>query len=271
MDEALPLLEQAVKEAPDEGEPYLYRALVLVEKGKMDRALADFRRALEEAPGWHEAHYHYGDALLTLGRLEEAEPQLRRALECQGRIRAWANYRMGDLLRQRGNVKGAIAAYLESVRLDPQGSGHHAIGDLRLERGEPREALAAYERDLRHHPECYEARVNVATMYLDDDRPERAARHFAASLRYHPDDPRALRGLARARLAQGERWAALDALTRAVEIAPEETESTSLLLRALSHPCRPWVWPLGGGLGIGLLLGWIGGSLVARGRRGESS
>ena len=70
MQEALGLLDRAVSEAPDEPDPYLYRALTRVELGDTKGARADFDRTLLLRPDSAMAHYFYGDLLLSAGELD---------------------------------------------------------------------------------------------------------------------------------------------------------------------------------------------------------
>ena len=211
MQEALGLLDRAVSEAPDEPDPYLYRALTRVELGDTKGARADFDRTLLLRPDSAMAHYFYGDLLLSAGELDAADLHLRRALQIDPAY-AWARYRLGDLLRQRGKLTEAVASYELSAKEDPSGGGWHSIGDLWLERGDRRRASEAFEKDLLDHPECYEARVNVAAVYLRDGDPWRAAEHYAASLRYHPGDAHAEEGLRGARRTIALRWLAVGGL-----------------------------------------------------------
>jgi tetratricopeptide (TPR) repeat protein len=205
MQEAIGLLDRAVREAPDEADPYLYRALTREELGDANGARADFERTLVLRPDSAMGHYFFGDLLLSANELDAAELHLRRALEIDPAY-AWARYRMGDLLQKRGKFAEAVAAYQASANEDPSGGGWHAIGDLWLERGDRRRAAEAFEKDLLDHPECYEARVNAAAVYLGDGDPWRAVEHYAASLRYHPGDTRAEDGLRRARRSIELRW-----------------------------------------------------------------
>lgn len=200
MQEAVASLDRAVGEAPEEAEPYLYRALARGEVGDTKGARADFEKALALRPDSAMAHYFFGDMLLSAGEIDPAESHLRRALAIDPAY-AWAHYRLGDLLRKRGRLDEAIGEYERSMKSDPRGGGWHAIGDLWLDRNDRRRAAEAYEKDLMGHPECHEARVNAAATYLDEGEAWRAAAHYEASLRYHPGDERATEGLRRARRA----------------------------------------------------------------------
>lgn len=205
MQEARDLLEQAVAEAPQEAEPYLYRALARVELGDSSGARGDFDRALDLRPGSAMGHHYYGDLLLSAGDLDAAELHLRRALDVDPGY-ARARYRMGDLFRRRGKIDEAIASYERSAREDPSGSGWHSVGDVLLERGDHARAVEAFEKDLIDHPDCYEARIDAAALYLGDGDAWRAAEHYGESLRYHPGDPRATKGLRHAHRTIAIRW-----------------------------------------------------------------
>jgi tetratricopeptide (TPR) repeat protein len=147
------------------------------------------------APCWSRL----GGFALDAGDLGAAEPALRRATALAPALPE-PHYLLGQLLLQRGDRTRARAELLGATRLDPQTGAHHDLADLLVETGQPDAARAEYAADLDRYPECYESRVNLAALELAAGHAAEAVRQYRVSLTYHPGDPRAERGLLRARL-----------------------------------------------------------------------
>jgi len=147
--------------------------------------------------------------------LPRAQEQLAIALQ-EDPDCAWCHYLAANLARRHGDQAAALRELHTTVALDPRTSAHHDLGDLALGRGDETTARAEFAADLVHHPDCYEARINVAALLLKSGHPADAAREYAISLSYHPQDPRAEQGLRRAHLHQSLPFAALFALCCAI-------------------------------------------------------
>ena len=149
------------------------------------------------------------------GDLPRAQEQLAIALredpDC-----AWCHYLAANIAARRGDVAAEERELRRTVALDPQTSAHHDLGDLALGRGDEPTALREFQADLAAHADCYEARINTAALLLKSGHPADAAREYAISLRYHPQDPRAEQGLRRAKLHQTLPFAAMIALCCAI-------------------------------------------------------
>jgi Flp pilus assembly protein TadD len=80
LDEALAMIESAVKGQPDDG--YITDSLgwVLYRLGRYEEAVAPMLRAVELTPDDPVINDHLGDVLWMVGRQREAEFQWRRAL-----------------------------------------------------------------------------------------------------------------------------------------------------------------------------------------------
>src|SRR5512139_3756487 len=75
------------------------------------------RARLEQAPGDVEAAFALAESCHGLGRRDEAMALLRRLSEAGGDARFPA--RLSWLLQEAGDLDGAIAAFRESLALDP--------------------------------------------------------------------------------------------------------------------------------------------------------
>ncbi len=102
-------------------EALFQRAHALHRSGDLAGAAVGYREVLAAAPGHGEALHFLGVVAWQQGRPGEAEPLLRRALAAGATAPRHCN--LGGVLRQRGDLPGALAAYREALRLDPGDAG----------------------------------------------------------------------------------------------------------------------------------------------------
>lgn len=98
--------------------------LALAEKD-WDGAFRHYREVQVRRPDDFRAFYGFGRVAALSGlRLEEGLESLRRCLALAAPLRTpripGVHLRIGDILKQRGDIPGARAAYLESLRVDPE-------------------------------------------------------------------------------------------------------------------------------------------------------
>jgi tetratricopeptide (TPR) repeat protein len=96
-----------------------------------------------------------------------------------------------------------------------------AVSALLGERDDARASLAAVLKAAPTYPEAHMLR---GTLHLDDGNPTAAIEDFEAVLAKRPDDPRAIRALARARLANNEAAAAEAVLEEAITRQPGQLD-----------------------------------------------
>lgn len=97
----------------------LKEGILLLRGGRVAQAEEAFRQALdtqpEQAP---QAHHLLGTLCYNQGRLEEAEQHLGAAVAAKSEIApAWLE--LGNTRSDLGNVEGAVEAFSQALRLDP--------------------------------------------------------------------------------------------------------------------------------------------------------
>ncbi|MFN8011047.1 MAG: tetratricopeptide repeat protein [Holophagaceae bacterium] len=95
-----------------------HRAHALHRSGDLAGAARGYREVLEAAPGHGGALHFLGVIAWQQGRLGEAEALMREALEAGGEA-APVLCNLGGVLRGKGDLPGALAAYREALRLEP--------------------------------------------------------------------------------------------------------------------------------------------------------
>ena len=101
-------------------------------------ALPTFQRAMAGAPQDQTYQYHYAIALARSGQIKEAEPLLVRSVG-----KANADYNIGVILHERGDVVGSeerfMAAIVENPRLE---AAQHWLQEIRRDRQQPAQQVA---------------------------------------------------------------------------------------------------------------------------------
>jgi 4-amino-4-deoxy-L-arabinose transferase-like glycosyltransferase len=139
------------------------------------------------------SEHNLATALQENGRLDDAIVHYRRALTIRADYAPALN-NLGTVLMAKGDTAGAVAAFRESARLQPNSA-------------QARDLLAAAQYDL-------------GTSYLSDGNYQRAEAALRETLRLRPDDARAHNNLGIALASTGRLSEAIDHWTRALAIDP---------------------------------------------------
>src|SRR5262249_25280387 len=119
--------------------------LALVEKGAAEEAIAAYREAARREPGYVEPRVGLGTLLMKADRPEEAVTPFRDVVRLRPDAQAYFN--LGWALGGSGDLDGAIAAYREALRRDPDyAEAHCNLGSALCRQGKLTEALASLKR-----------------------------------------------------------------------------------------------------------------------------
>ncbi len=147
--EALELLNDGLRRAPDQTEFLVLRGGIYGQLRRYDEADADLRRVLRLHPSHAPAHFELGRLLWRRGLVVEAAGYLQRSLEFQPENPRTCYY-LGDALNQAGDLAGARAALERAVQLDPRDAKtHHLLGCVLDRLGRPDEAREMYQRSRK--------------------------------------------------------------------------------------------------------------------------
>jgi Flp pilus assembly protein TadD len=145
-DEAIKLIDEAIRLRPDFAAALCMAAYMLGEFGKPEPALRFYRRALELDASLIVAHVNTGKLLFSAGRFDEA----LRSFEAATALApddpdAWSS--RAGALRELGRLEESLDAAQRALSLD-QDFPHAAInlGNALLKLDRPEEALGAYLR-----------------------------------------------------------------------------------------------------------------------------
>ncbi|MGB7589741.1 MAG: tetratricopeptide repeat protein [Terriglobia bacterium] len=94
----------------------------MLKKRNWQAAADEFRMVIKIDPRRAQAHDGLGLALARQGKPQEALAEYRRSLEIDP-------YYLGDILRQRGDLEGAVRAFEKALRLRPDlQEGYYSLG-----------------------------------------------------------------------------------------------------------------------------------------------
>jgi tetratricopeptide (TPR) repeat protein len=177
-EEAIVLVDAALKEKPDYPEALCMGGYILGQSGKRDAALAFYRQALKIASDLAVAWSNSGKLLFELQRYDEALSAFERAIDCVPQdALSWSD--KAGALRQLGRLTESIAAADEAARLKPDhAEAHLNRGTALLKLDRVAEALEAYRRAEACKPNYADAICGAALALRALDRLDEAAGEF---------------------------------------------------------------------------------------------
>lgn len=193
VDDALELLTKAIDKKPSEGLYKLRSVLHRMERNEA-KARADLDKAIELQPRDPIALLQRAEMALSRDDIQAAKDDLRAAERVDRRVR---------LLDQAIFVRCLIA--IEENRMAD------AINEMKT----------LVERD----PDNQERRLNLANLYIQDERPRKAIEMLSSVIDADPKNVGALRSRADALLAVGDHVEAINDYETAIEAAGDDEQS----------------------------------------------
>jgi tetratricopeptide (TPR) repeat protein len=221
----------------DDSLTYHNMGVALLALDRWDEGLDALRRAVELDETSRSAHYSLGSALADLGRFDEALPHYRRAHELdpaeKGIHADWAT-----LLAKVGRAGEALAELESILAEDPQQFyARLKYGAVLAQVGRDVEALVQLEQISDSGGlgarERGEAQYHLGVLAARRNDPEAARRHFATAVELDPKSGTAQRAFGEDLARQGRFAEAAAALSRAVELEPNDERGRFSLAMAL--------------------------------------
>jgi Tfp pilus assembly protein PilF len=93
-------------------------------------------------------------------------------------------------VRRGADWQDNYTLFLQTTQVQPQSArAWRGLGRAALERGQQALALSSFGRALHIWPSYYEVHNDLATYYLEQQRPEDARQHLASAMQMRPDYP----------------------------------------------------------------------------------
>lgn len=197
------------------------QGLVAEREGRIEEAMALYRAALGEQPTLAAAMTRLYP-LTPPSRLGELEPVVRRGLERNDQLAAYHNV-LGVILKGRGDLAGAVAAYRRALALEPDQAEYLAnLGNAEMIRGRLDAALEALERARRMAPDNPDVWVGLASVHGKAGRPAESLAAFQRAVELGAEGPGPLAGIALAYLQLDDAAAARRVLDEARGAYPDD-------------------------------------------------
>ncbi|HEY2863760.1 MAG TPA: tetratricopeptide repeat protein [Casimicrobiaceae bacterium] len=186
-DEALAILADALRLAPNHASALTFGALLDLRGGRANTALAYAERAIAADPGRARAHHLHGLALLALGRGSDALSALRRAVALDEKLLD-ARLDLGNAMLEEGDVAGAQAQIEAALAADPGSAiAQNSLGNLRARQRQFDAGIAAYRRAIEIDPRFAQAYGNLGMLQFGIGATDAAIASFRRAVALAPD------------------------------------------------------------------------------------
>jgi 4-amino-4-deoxy-L-arabinose transferase-like glycosyltransferase/Flp pilus assembly protein TadD len=203
-----------------------------------DRALPYLEEAHREYPQNAAFEYGYGQALFKVGRTAEALPHLKRGFEGGVELPA-GGYDYADALRTAGNFAAAAQAVSRiTVAENADADAWLRLGRLAMEVRAPETAEHFFRHAVEMTPDDAGARLQYGLNLLILERYDEAAHELTEAVRLDPKDPDSLAHLAYCEAKLGNAGDARTHAQAALAIDPSNQLARQILtlLRASPDP-----------------------------------
>jgi Flp pilus assembly protein TadD len=240
LDGAIATYRTALRHRPNDADAHSRLGMALARKGDLEGGLAAIREALRLMPGFVEAHYHLGTVLSRKGDREDAIAAFREALRRKPDHVAARND-LGIELARKGKLDEAIACWEEVVRTKPDFTDAHAnLAIAWVMLGKWDEAITAFREAARLKPNHAPYRNNLAwhLATCPDERlrnPRQAVEHARKAVELMPGMYGFWNTLGVAHYRNGEWQAAVEALTKSIELGKGENAAFDFFVLAMAH------------------------------------
>jgi len=222
-DQALELLQPAIKQAPENAKLWTLQALALSGKGDTKGALGAYQKALKISP-------EYLPALEGAAQLEydagsqNAVPLLKHMLRLRPNDPT-SHAMLAVLAYKKGDCAQAVEHFAASGPLldsQPATREEYCACLLRLE--QPEKAISVYQRALELSPEDSDARRQLAAIQLTTERPKEALETLAPLLQKDSPDVKTLELASSAYEAEGNTLLGVTTLRQAIVMDPHDVD-----------------------------------------------
>ncbi|MBL6945892.1 MAG: tetratricopeptide repeat protein [Rhodospirillales bacterium] len=223
-DEALPLIEQAVRIDDAQAMYHANAGRILQVLGRSAEAVRSYAHAIDLEPETAVLRSDLAAALIALEKYDEALVECERAIALDAGI-AEAHLNLGLVLLNKLEYEKAIASLNRAVHLAPENAFAHFQNGVALQAdGRKSGAAECYRRAVEIDPDLAEAHCNLGNILKDEGEFEQAVDEYRAVIAIKPDLAEAHSNLGVALHELADQKGALECFDRALELAPDDAE-----------------------------------------------
>ena len=217
--EALPLLEHAAAQKPQEFRPRYYLAESQLQTGDYAKAEESYKLAIALDAKSAGAQLGMAQSLVQQGRIGDADPYFRQAAQLEPKYRDYllelaglyekasqnrqaieiyrefpdnpaAQTRMGELLLESKQFEDAVPRLEQAFAKDPSPANRSALAAAYVFTAKLDRALPLLEQSVAAEPGNYDLRMMYARALRDKRQFQPAARQFYEAARLKPAEPK---------------------------------------------------------------------------------
>ncbi len=223
-DHAVECAHIAFELRPEEEEIANLCAWVFSNSGRHEDAAAAYERLLEIRPRWAEGHRHASGSLAAAGQLDRAIFHADRASDLDPHSFEFAVH-AACLCETAGRYADAVGYLTRAAAVAPGLSTVlRQMSGLKFTLDQPEDAVALALRALSLAPGDRESALHAGELLLRTGLLDEAADIIVGTLGTRPRDEVALRLLSAAQMLRGRITEALEAIDRALAVAPDIAE-----------------------------------------------
>jgi len=163
--QAVPLLEEAIRQAPNKAKGHVLLGVAYYSDKQTDRAVAEYARALQMEPRNAEALNNLGVVYLDRGNANEALKWFNLAISTAPQY-ADAHTNRGLVYLSAGRLEEAIEDFRAAIAIDStRPEAHNSLGVAYERSGRPVEAATEFREALRLRPDYASARTNLNAIH----------------------------------------------------------------------------------------------------------
>jgi tetratricopeptide (TPR) repeat protein len=186
MDEAIPLLEKVAEARPKDGEALTNLGMALCQVQRAKDAVPILQRAVAIAPENPTAHQDLAAAFIQLSQFEDAVAQLRAALKLSPNA-PQLHYNLGLALKMEDDAQGAIPELEMAEKLDGSApEPRYILGVLYLQVGRYADAARELSASLKLRPENADGWATLGSVYNKLEQLPEAASALREAIRQEP-------------------------------------------------------------------------------------
>jgi tetratricopeptide (TPR) repeat protein len=183
-----------IKADPDNPVLYNQRAILLVEKSKLDEALADIRTALNYDSSKAPYFLTLSDVYFAMGKVKNCKNSIEKALELDPKS-ADADLKYAELNLYFKDYKATMEYINKALEIDKiNAKAHFMKGMTYKETGDTAKAVSCFQTAVDQDPEYYHAYIQLGILFSIKKNPL-AIDYFNNAIKLNPKSTEARYGL----------------------------------------------------------------------------
>ncbi|MFY9287255.1 MAG: tetratricopeptide repeat protein [Alphaproteobacteria bacterium] len=224
LDEAERLYQTVLNEQPEQPDALALLGVVIATKGDVDQALPLLDKAIRLDPQSALFHFHRGNVLMKAQKLPDAISAYHEAIKLQPGM-AQAHYNLANALRAAQDWQGAITSYQKAIQQQPNYA--EAYNNLALALVHEKHYDAAMEQALKAvamAPEYGDGWITVCNIAEQMKDYQLAVEAGSRTVKLMPDNHRAWFGYGVALNRMDRNEEAIEAYMKALHLQPERAD-----------------------------------------------